>query len=306
MANVSAAKLRRQARRARSISSEGPQNRTGLHTDLLGQEEEGHKDRQNHTLVKQATSLTVTRQQGHDVIVSPIVDATVISPSQWSPHWHSRVTRKLHVAMSKPLPPVRLLIASLGNPRPYHSTRHSAGHVLLNFFASNLSFPPFRKDKTYAGSVSFGAEISRPEYTLWQSPSQMNVSGSGVLKAWKHFVSQQQNEREDVVTALVILHDDLETAPFQLKVRRGEGSAKGHNGIKSVQASLKGAGLLTDLEDRFVKIGMGIGRPVSRDREDVSAWVLGPLTGPEKAKIEGAAPQLRGLLDKEVERLGRS
>lgn len=201
------------------------------------------------------------------------------------------------------LRPVRLLVASLGNPQPYHSTRHSAAHILLKAFASHFKLPLLAKSKQYGGgNVSFGADMGRPEYTLWQSGSQMNISGPGLLKAWKEFSSQQRNA--DVATGLVVLHDELETTPGQLKSRRGDGSAKGHNGVKSVQAILKGANELQGLGDRFVKIGIGIGRPVSREKDDVSAFVLGQVTAKERQGIEAKVEELDSILRQEMERMG--
>jgi len=133
----------------------------------------------------------------------------------------------------------------------------------------------------------------------------MNISGQGTLKAWKAFTSLHPRSEEEV-TALVILHDELESSIGTVKLRRGESSPKGHNGIKSVQASLKSAGLLTAMGERFIKIGVGIGRPLSREKDDVSAWVLGQLTGQEKTKIEAATESLEALLASEISRLERS
>ena len=169
----------------------------------------------------------------------------------------------------------------------------------------HLNFPLLVKNKSYGGgSVSLGAAVGKPEYTLWQSGSQMNISGVGLLKAWKEFSAQQRNNA-DVVTALIVLHDELESAPAQLKVRRGDGSTKGHNGLKSVQASLKGGGELNRLGDRYVRIGIGIGRPVSRERNDVSAFVLGQVTGKERQGIEGRVGELDLILQQEIDRMGR-
>ena len=103
----------------------------------------------------------------------------------------------------------------------------------------------------------------------------------------------------------VVLHDELELPLGQLKVKSGNSSAKGHNGIKSVQASLQGAGLLDRLGPNFVRVGVGIGRPFSRERDDVSQYVLGQMTSSEKEKIESAVDVLEGLLTKEAERVGR-
>lgn len=133
----------------------------------------------------------------------------------------------------------------------------------------------------------------------------MNISGQGTLKAWRQFTSLHPPS-DDVVTALVVLHDELEASSGTVKLRRGDSSPKGHNGIKSVQASLKLAGLLSSMGDRFIKIGIGIGRPLSREKDDVSAWVLGQLTGAEKNKIEAATESLSAVINSEIARLERS
>lgn len=204
--------------------------------------------------------------------------------------------------------PGSLLIASLGNPPPYHSTRHSAGHIILQHLRSRTSLPLFtQKSRPYGGGhVSLGYDIGRPELTLYQSAVLMNVSGPPLLKAWKHFVELQEGSGR--TPALVVLHDEMETNPGRIKVRRGNSSAKGHNGIKSVQASLQGAGLLDSLGERFVKVGIGIGRPVggSRQSNDVSAYVLGQLTAKEKEGLEQAAEELESVLYQELARIGQT
>ncbi|KAK7894205.1 hypothetical protein LTR67_005963 [Exophiala xenobiotica] len=206
---------------------------------------------------------------------------------------------------------VRLLIASIGNPPPYHTTRHSAGHLLLKTLATHMSLPPPSRSKLLgSGSASLGSDRGCPEYTLWQSASLMNVSGAGTLKAWKQFNTTlhpaSASPDSDVVTALVILHDELESSTGTIKLRRGESSPKGHNGIKSIQASLKSASMLPSMGDRFIKIGIGIGRPQSREKDDVSAWVLGQVTSAERAKIDAAADSVMAVLKSEIVRLERS
>ena len=194
----------------------------------------------------------------------------------------------------------RLLIASLGNPPPLHTTRHSAGHVALKSLVSFLGFPGPQRNASYGGG-HVSSSPRTPSYTFYQSPTLMNVSGPTLLKAWKYFESVHGPQN----TALVVLHDELELPAGQTKVKRGNGSAKGHNGIKSVQASLQGAGLLERLGQNFVRIGIGIGRPVSRDRDDVSNYVLGRMDVNEKAKIDGIAEELEGKISLEAERVGR-
>ena len=191
----------------------------------------------------------------------------------------------------------RLFIVSLGNPPPLHTTRHSAGHVALRSLITYLNFPTPRRTPSYTG----GAVSATPTYTFYQSPTYMNTSGPALLKAWRSFSSEHGLAN----SGLVILHDELEAPLGQLKVKNGNSSAKGHNGIKSVQASLRGAGLLDQLGQNFVRIGVGIGRPVSREREDVSQFVLGQMTPRERETVEGTAAALESLLAKEAERIGR-
>jgi len=148
------------------------------------------------------------------------------------------------------------------------------------------------------GLVSSGADVGIPQFTLWQSTSLMNVSGKNLLQAWKAFTSSQE---PSAVTGVVVLHDELESSPGVLKVRKGDGSAKGHNGIKSIQDSFRSAGVLSQLgSQRYVRIGIGIGRPSSRDQSDVSAYVLGQLTATEKKRIEDKAEELLRILDRQV------
>ncbi|KAK9783891.1 putative NmrA-like domain-containing protein [Seiridium cardinale] len=202
----------------------------------------------------------------------------------------------------------RLFIASLGNPSPYQASRHSAGHVLLKALQSHLRFPPLKKSKLYAnGYVSLGADVRRPEYTLWQSPSYMNVSGTDLLRAYRQFVIETTGsapENGSDLPGLVVLHDEMESGPGQLRPRSGNSSAKGHNGIKSVQRSLQSAGLMTKLTDsgsggKFIKVGIGIRRPQggSRDKEDVSAYLLDNFGSTEFKKLVGSAPSLFEILE---------
>ncbi|RMZ78560.1 hypothetical protein DV738_g3838, partial [Chaetothyriales sp. CBS 135597] len=202
--------------------------------------------------------------------------------------------------------PVRVLVASIGNPGRYLATRHSAGHILNKLLAAHLNLPSFQKSKLYSGSISSGSDVGRPELTLWQSGHMMNESGIGLLKAWKAF-SAAPLSSPDSILGLVVLHDELETAPGVLKVRRGpEGSARGHNGIKSVINSLRGAGVLPELGDKFIRVGVGIGRPMSRERDDVSTYVLSPVTKGERDGIEERVSDVDRLLQTEIMRISRS
>jgi PTH1 family peptidyl-tRNA hydrolase len=177
---------------------------------------------------------------------------------------------------------IPLLICSVGNPAPYLTTLHSAGHLVLNRLAESLGYPPFRKDRSFGnGLVSTSAHPSERNWILWQSTSLMNVSGSGVRAAF----STWSKSLPDGQGKLVIVHDELEKplGAVSLNVRQGA-SAKGHNGLKSILSSLGG--------NEFVRIGVGIGRPESRESRDVAAYVLKKMTSAERVKIEGSVDEV--------------
>lgn len=254
------------------------------------------------------TEVTGDRHSRRKTKRQPVRPSSSIRVDQEAPAL--KLSKSLRERSPGPMRPTSLLIASLGNPPPYHSTRHSAAHIILKHLQASLGLPPFTlKSRPYGGGhVSVGADIGRPELTLWQSPSLMNVSGPPLLKAWKNFVNVQSASPNDPVAGLIVLHDEMETESGTVKAKRGNTSPRGHNGIKSVQASFQSAGLMEGLGNRYVKIGIGIGRPTSgsRDSRDVSAYVLGQLTAREKDGLENATNDLANLIYQEMARIGQS
>ena len=116
----------------------------------------------------------------------------------------------------------------------------------------------------------------------------MNVSGKAVSTAWKGFLRGLSPD-ERSTAKLVVIHDDLEGTMGKVKVKIG-GSAKGHNGIKSCINSLGGM--------EFVRIGIGIGRPESRESKDVANYVLRKMTVVETRKVhDGVMDVMRVLTE---------
>jgi len=187
-------------------------------------------------------------------------------------------------AETKPMSTVRrFLIVSLGNPEKLRETFHSAGHLALESlqrqFPSELSAFSSERYGKKAVLASTG-----PKYTLLQSPTLMNVSGPWLAKAYKEYLASNNLEPEEV--ALVIVHDDLEEDLGVVKIRQWNKSHRGHNGVKSVLASLR-----PNPQSRWARISVGIGRPASRDQSAVSNFVL--------SKIPRHA---RGILDEKASR----
>jgi len=177
----------------------------------------------------------------------------------------------------------RILIASIGNPAPHALALHSAGHVLSSALLSLLALPSLSRSNSPAGFTTTGGE-----YTLYQSPALMNVSGKPVATAYKAFLKNLAPD-ERISAKLVVLHDELESPLGKIKMKVG-GSAKGHNGIKDIVRALGGAD--------FVRIGVGIGRPESRESRDVANFVLRKMTAGEMARVRDGAGEVLMILDK--------
>ena len=201
-----------------------------------------------------------------------------------------------------------LFIASLGNPgSTYAHTLHSAGHTLLGAIVQYLKYLPFNRCDALAKSLvsrPYRSSVEDPtpaaDWTCWQSPSLMNVSGRPVSQAWKSWqdgalsptrlsTSEAAHIRKER-GRLIILHDELDLPLGQLKKRNAGVSARGHNGVKSVQSALP--------KTPFMRIAVGIGRPEGGLKEPgvISKWVLRRMTREEKEKIEGKAGECVDML----------
>lgn len=184
--------------------------------------------------------------------------------------------------------PRLLLVCSIGNPAHFRNSFHSAGHHLLDALQVHLSYPPLRTSAAHAkGFVSRGEDAH-----LWKSPTLMNLSGPAVASAWRAFLKEIQSSDDGGAAKerarLVVLHDELELELGKVKVRKPGGSMKGHNGLKSI-ASL---GSAVGGRDGWWRIGIGIGRPDSREQGDVSNYVLRQMERSELETIHGAVEEV--------------
>ncbi|KAF2434759.1 peptidyl-tRNA hydrolase [Tothia fuscella] len=191
---------------------------------------------------------------------------------------------------------IPLLICSIGNPTAtYAKTLHSAGHVAVQ--ALRLHQNQFKAQNFSPWKPHLSGQISTPEdvrkfnwkgfemapsdsdRTLWMSGSLMNISGPAVKKVWQWW--RASTETRNAKGRLIIVHDELEKEIGQYLVKTNpKSSAKGHNGIKSIQSSLPNI--------PFIRIGIGIGRPVSRDADTIIKHVLRRMTQRELDGVERA------------------
>ena len=200
-------------------------------------------------------------------------------------------------------PPRRLLfIASIGNQKPYRFTRHSAGHVLLDALLPLL--------RSRFGSLD-------QYYTTYYSPSFMNDSGPKLVRNLNKWLSQADKlvgpprtgfevpPPIGVPATLVILHDELEAPLGKVRVKRGgpeAASLRGHRGLISSFESLRGKGMYPVKRGRdlsVLRIGVGIGRPESREKNAVADYVLSEMGAAERTAVQKAAEPVVSILEDE-------
>ncbi len=152
----------------------------------------------------------------------------------------------------------------LGNPGPrYALHRHNVGFMAVDVIAYMHGFGPVQNK--FQGWVQEG-RIGSVKVLLLKPATFMNESGRSVGEALRFYKLGTD--------ALTVFHDELDLAPFKVKVKQGGGTA-GHNGLRSIDqhaASLGGAD--------FRRVRLGIGHPGHKD--SVTGHVLGNFAKTEE------------------------
>ena len=176
------------------------------------------------------------------------------------------------------------LWVGLGNPgAEYALHRHNVGFMAADTIADTHGFGPVKKQ--FAGWTQEG-RVGGAKVLLLKPATFMNESGRSVGEAVRFYKLG--------VEALTVFHDELDLAPFKVKVRTGGGLA-GHNGLRSIDQHLG---------PDFRRVRIGIGHPGHKDR--VTGHVLGNYakaeTDPLAAMLGAIAAEAARLADGEPER----
>lgn len=145
------------------------------------------------------------------------------------------------------------LIVGLGNPgSEYERNRHNIGFMALDRMADDYGAGSWKSK--FQGQIT-EANINGDRAYLLKPQTYMNLSGQSVAAAAKFYKIPAEN--------IIVLHDELDLAPFKIRVKKGGGNA-GHNGLKSIDAQLG--------EKDYWRVRIGIGHPGRP--EMVSHYVL--------------------------------
>jgi PTH1 family peptidyl-tRNA hydrolase len=154
----------------------------------------------------------------------------------------------------KPSGSVSWLIVFLGNPGPkYECTRHNAGFMAGDALAKKLGVSI---NKLRFKALTAAAEINGEKVLLMKPQTFMNLSGEAVGQAARFYKIPAER--------VLVVSDEISLPLGKLRVRP-KGSAGGHNGLKSIIASLG--------SDAFPRIRIGVGAPPHPDY-DMADWVL--------------------------------
>lgn len=159
----------------------------------------------------------------------------------------------------------RWLVVGLGNPGPtYAGNRHNVGFMVADLLAER-SGARWKAHKAHA-EVS-ETRVEGVPAVLAKPRSYMNRSGGPVAGLSSYYKVPLER--------IVVIHDDLDIEFGALKLKRG-GGAGGHNGLRSINASMQGPD--------YIRVRFGVGRPPGR--MDAATYVLKDFSAVERKELE--------------------
>jgi len=171
------------------------------------------------------------------------------------------------------------LIVGLGNPGDkYKKTRHNAGFMAVDYLAKHFGLGMFKNSDRFKAELLEG-NINAENTFLMKPQTFMNRSGDAVQSVM-HFYKIK-------IEDLIVIYDEAEL-PFGTIRVRPDGSAGGHNGMKSIIKML-GA-------QDFVRIRIGI-KPPENFKGALEDYVLGKITKDQEDDMNSVIQQIPNILD---------
>lgn len=169
----------------------------------------------------------------------------------------------------------RYLIIGLGNPgKEYDNTRHNIGFRIVKALAEKYSIQMRSALVRAKGSLGQGV-IDEKECLLLLPFTYMNESGGAVKKCMDYYKIPSDH--------LIVIVDDVALPFGNLRLRK-EGSAGGHNGLKSVEAYLG---------QNYPRLRVGIG---DREHGELADYVLSTFTTEEERALPEIVDNAIGMV----------
>ncbi len=155
------------------------------------------------------------------------------------------------------------LIVGLGNPgQEYKATRHNIGFDVIDIISSKYNIELNRKK--FKGIYGEG-RINNEKVILLKPTTYMNLSGESIREIVDFYKISPEN--------IIVAYDDVSLHIGRLRVR-AQGSAGGHNGIKSIISSIG--------TDSFPRVKVGVGGP----KDSLVSHVLGRFSNEERKVVD--------------------
>jgi PTH1 family peptidyl-tRNA hydrolase len=170
------------------------------------------------------------------------------------------------------------VIVGLGNPgRAYERTRHNVGWWALDHLADVWHLGTWKRD---VDAVIASGTLGTDRVRLVKPQTYMNLSGA----ALRPYLG---SPRWSYTTDLLVIVDEV-ALPLGTYRLRARGSAGGHNGLKSVEATLG--------SQDYARLRIGI-QPIEYERGDLSDFVLSTFAKAEREVVEGLMPRVREIVE---------
>ena len=164
--------------------------------------------------------------------------------------------------------PCESLVVGLGNPASqYEATRHNVGFRAVDALAKEAGV---KIDRAKFQAITAQATVGGVRVLLMKPQTYMNLSGVAVKQAADFYKVPPER--------VLVLFDDIDLDVGRLRIRRN-GSAGGHNCIKSIISSLG--------SQEFPRIKIGVGAKPHPDY-DLADWVLSRFTLVEQKLLDPA------------------
>jgi PTH1 family peptidyl-tRNA hydrolase len=184
------------------------------------------------------------------------------------------------------------LVVGLGNPGPsYAGHRHNVGYLVNDELARRIGsgFRPHKSGRAdvVEGRLGGAGGVGGVRVVLARPRCYMNETGGPVSTLAKFY--------KVPVERVVAIHDELDIPFDTMRLKLGGGD-NGHNGLRSMRASL-GSG-------DFHRVRVGIGRPPGR--QSPADFVLSGYSSSERKvlpfQVDRAADAVESLLNEGLEK----
>ncbi|ATZ16072.1 PTH1 family peptidyl-tRNA hydrolase [Entomoplasma freundtii] len=169
------------------------------------------------------------------------------------------------------------LIVGLGNPgSEYTKTRHNAGFLMLDLLLDHYGY---LQKKSEHQAITYLSIVNGEKVLFAYPQTYMNNSGYSVQSLAQYYKIPQED--------ILIIHDEKDFSIGKNQFRL-QGSAGGHNGLKSIIQQLG--------NQNFKRLRLGIGKPPVPS-QPLASWVLANFNNEDFAKLTKSFESLKTFLN---------